>query len=86
MNDFIIQKYINNITINNIIDFSKKEGIILSNEEANIIYEYIKKYWKVFYHGDPTKLFNELKQKLSPKVYSKAKELYLYAKEKIKNY
>lgn len=86
MNDFIIQKYINNITLNNIIDFGKKEGVIVSNEEAKIIYEYMRKYWKVFYYDNPEKLLLELKGKLSSNVYNKLEELYFIAKEKIKNY
>lgn len=85
MNDIIIQKYINNITLNNIIDFGKKEGINLKNEEAKIIYEYLNKYWKVFYYGDPKELLLELKQKLSSDTYNKLEELYYIAKEKIKN-
>lgn len=84
MNDFIIQKYINNITINNIIEYAKKEGIILSNNDAKTIHEYLNKYWKVFYYGDPTNLFIELKQKLERDTYKKLVELYKQAKEKIK--
>lgn len=84
MNDIIIQKYINGITINNIIDFAKKEGINVKIEEAKIIHEYLNKYWKVFYYDNPKKLLLELKQKLSPATYNKLEELYYIAKEKIK--
>ncbi len=85
MNDLIIQKYINNITLNNIIDYGKKEGLIITNNEASIIYEYMVKYWKVFYYGDPKNLLSELKMKLSSNTYNKLEELYIIAKEKIKN-
>lgn len=85
MNDFIIQKYIDNISLNNITDYAKKEGIILKENEANIINEYLKKYWKIFYYDNPNNLLNELKGKLSKETYDKLLELYKMAKEKIKN-
>lgn len=85
MNDFIIQKYIDNITLNNITDYAKKEGIFLKENEAKIIYEYLKKYWKVFYYDNPINLLNELKENLSKETYDKLLELYKMAKEKIKN-
>lgn len=83
MNNFIIEKYINNITLNNINDFAKKEGIILKNNEDKIIYDYIKKYWKVFYYDNPSNLFKELKEKLSNETYNKIVELYNEYKNKI---
>ncbi len=85
MNDFIIQNYINNISLNNITNYAKNEGIILKDNEAKIIYEYLKKYWKVFYYDNPDYLLKELKQKLSKETYDKLLELYKMAKEKIKN-
>lgn len=85
MNDFLINKYINNITINNINEFTEKEGIFLKNEEALIINSYIKKYWKIFYYENPDNLFKELKLKLEPSTYKKIIELYYKYKKKIKN-
>lgn len=81
-----MQKYINNITLNNIIDFGKKEGINVKNEEAKIIHEYLNKHWKRFYYDDPKELLLELKGKLSSTTYNKLEELYYMAKEKIKNF
>ena len=83
MHDILIQRYINNITLNDIISFGKNEGIDVKNEEAKIIYEYMHKYWKVFYHGDPKNLMQELKNKLSTPTYNKLEELYWkYCKRK----
>lgn len=83
MNDFIIQKYIDNISLNNIMDYAKNEGIFLTDNEARVIMEYLKKYWKEFYYDNPVNLFLELKEKLKPETYSKLVELYKIAKEKI---
>lgn len=85
MNEILIQKYINNITLNDIINFGKNEGINISNSEAKILYEYMHKYWRKFYYEEPKDLMLELKNKLSSSTYNKLYELYYIAKEKIKN-
>ncbi|MBP3635214.1 MAG: DUF2624 family protein [Bacilli bacterium] len=76
MNDIILQTYINKINKGHIIEYAKKEGIILTNNETEIIYEYIKKYWKRFYYENPTDLLSELKEKLSNTTYNKLENLY----------
>ena len=43
------------------------------------------KYFKIFYSGDPSYLFDELKEKLSLNTYNTLIMLYKKAKEKIKN-
>lgn len=83
MNNFFISKYINNITLNNINDFAKKEGIFLINNEDKIIYNYIKKYWKVFLYDNPDNIFNKLKHEISNNTYNKIIEVYNKYKNKI---
>ena len=85
MNDYIISKYINNITLNNINDFAKKEGILLKNDELNTINFYIKNHWKTFYYGNPENLFKELKEKLEEKTNNKVIELYNEYKKRLNN-
>lgn len=81
MNDFILKSYVDKLTINHIKEYAKKEGIELKNNESEIIYDYIKKYYKEFYYNNPVNLLNELKQKLSCKTYEKLEELYERAKK-----
>ena len=84
MYEIFIKNYINNkLSKNDIINFANKENVNLTIEEVNIIYYYIKNYWEIFYKGDPTTLFKELKTKLSAKAYNKAYSLYLEYKKKI---
>lgn len=83
MNNFFISKYINSITLNNINDFAKKEGIFLTNNEDKIIYNYIKKYWKVFLYDNPDNIFNKLKCEVSNNTYNKIIEVYNKYKNKI---
>lgn len=76
MYEFIIKNYIDNLTIDQVINYAKKENIKLTIEEANIIYDYAKKYWLVFYKGNPTNLFNKLQKLLSKSTYDTIINLY----------
>ena len=80
--DFLIGEYIKKITEEDIYNFAVNEGVKLLNDEVKTIYVYIKNYWRVFLHEDPTFLFEELKDKLSEKAYNKAVELYNKYKKK----
>lgn len=83
MNSVILERYVNRLTKNHIIEFAKKQNITLLNNEIDIIYEYIKKYYKTIAFGDVTNIFKELKCKLSFNTYEKIEELYNIFKEKI---
>ena len=85
MNELLLQTYIKKLKKEHIIEYAKNNDIILQSNEVDVIYEYLTKYFKVFYSGDPTNLFIELKSKLSPNTYKKLIQLYKEAKEKIKN-
>ncbi len=84
MNDLLLEKYVNKLTKDHIINYAKNNEIIVSNNEVDIIYDYIKKYWRKFYYENPKDLFDELKSKLSPNTYNKLIQIYTEAKEKIK--
>ena len=45
MNDFILKSYVDKLSINHIKEYAKKNNIVLKNNEDEIIYDYIKKYW-----------------------------------------
>ena len=67
--------------LNKAIKYAKKNNIVLKNNEDEIIYDYIKKYYKEFYYGEPKNLLDELKSKLSCPTYEKLEELYYTAKK-----
>jgi len=48
----IIENYINNMTINDIIMFSHKENIYLNDSEYLKIYEFIKHNWDSIINND----------------------------------
>ncbi len=82
MYEKLIANYINIITKEDIVNYAKSKDVILTDEEVNIIYDYLKKYWKTFYQGDASKLLDELKTKLRPTTFIKLQELYWEIKNK----
>lgn len=83
MYEYIIGEYVNKLTEKDIKNYALKKNINLTNEETQIIYVYIKNYWKVFYKGEPNELFTELKEKLNKKTYDEIVKLYKEYKNKI---
>lgn len=82
----IIKKYICELKIEDIHDFALKNDIVLTNEEAKIIYDYIKKDWEIIVFGDEKIVLNEAKKVLEEKTYNKLTELISFYKEKYKRY
>jgi len=78
-----IKEYIENIDEYTIEKYAKSNQINLSNKEIKIIYLYLKNYWQIFYKGDPTELFKELKEQLEKEKNEKILNLYNKYKEKI---
>jgi len=78
-----IKEYIENIDEYTIEKYAKSNQINLSNKEIKIIYLYLKNYWQIFYKGDPTELFKELKEQLEKENHEKILNLYNKYKEKI---
>lgn len=86
MHKTIIKQYVNKLTKEDIVNFSKKQNLFLTNDEASIIYKYIKEDWFSIIYDDPKYIFNELKSKIDSNKYCKIKDLYTSFKNKYKNY
>lgn len=56
--------------------FASKNDISLTKAELDLIYSNLKTNWETVLYGDPTKLFQELKQSLNPDSYEKGIKLY----------
>lgn len=82
----MIIKYINNLKKEDIIEFSKSENINLNDKEIDIIYNTIKKDYKILLYGNSDDIFNNLKDKINNDSYNKIKKLYEFYKNKYKNY
>lgn len=72
----LIKNNINKLTINQVKDFADKNNISYSDEEANIVFYYIKNYYDNILNGD-INIIEEIKNKISPSLYDYLFELYL---------
>lgn len=81
MNKFLIQKYINKLTKQDIINYINKQNITLPKEEIDIIYHYIKNRHNEFLNGNEIKILNEIKTKVSPKTYQIIIKYYNFYKK-----
>lgn len=86
MNIYLIQEYVNRLTISDIERFALKQGIILNKEELDIVYNYIKKNYKTIIYGNPKDILLEIKSRVSPLTYNKIENLYERFKDKIDNF
>lgn len=83
MYEYIIMQYVKTMTTADIQNYGKQKGIQVSDADAKTLLDMAKKNWSVFYKGDPTKLIEELKEKLEPTTFDACLKLYLEMKKKI---
>ncbi len=75
MYENIIKNYVDKLTKEDIINYSKKEDIFLNDNEINVIYDEIKNKWKQLYNGN-TRVITDLENKINNKAYNKLINLY----------
>lgn len=76
MNNFLISEYVKMITKDDINKFALKQGVSLTKDELDIIYNYVKKDYKTVIYGNPRVILDELKIKVRPLTYNKIESLY----------
>ena len=83
MNFYLIEEYVNRMKKEDINKFALKQGIILDEDELNIIFNYIKDSYKTIIYGNPREILLEIKNKVKPITYNKIENLYIKFKDKI---
>lgn len=71
----LIKKYLTKITPNDIKAFAVTKNEMLTDDEANIIYNHMLKYQDNLLNKD-TKSFTILKEQIRPNLFVKVTELY----------
>ena len=64
----IVINYIKNIKIEDLDNYIKNNNITISEKDKTTIYNYIKKYYNVFFN-DPIKYIKILKGKIDDEIY-----------------
>lgn len=75
MKEKIIKSYVKQLTKDDIIKFAKKNDIILTNDELNLIYQAIKNDYDSIL-ANPELALKNAKDKLNSNTYNKIYELY----------
>ena len=75
INKSVVYNYIKNIKKEDIYNYGIKQGIEISNNDIDIIYDYINNRYDDIIN-DIERIFLEVKDKLNIKTYDKLLELY----------
>ena len=75
MSEFLIKNYVSKLSLSEIDSFSKKQGLSLSQDELNLIYDYIKNDWHTIIYGNPRPILDSLKDKLDDFSYNKIEKV-----------
>ena len=75
MNFYLIKEYVSRMKKEDINDFALKQGLILSDKELDIIFNYIKDNYKTILYGNPKEILLDIKKEVEPLTYNKIDRL-----------
>ncbi len=76
-----MEKYVEKLQKEDIVEFAKKNGVILEQSETDFIYQYLKQHWKVIFYGTEEDAIEAMKT-LRLETRKKALELLRFYKQK----
>ena len=85
MNIYIIQKYINKMTKQDVYFYALKKGLTLNDNEVDKTYNYIKNHYKEYFSGKLTKeqILNDSEEVFTKENFQKFTNFYNEYKDKI---
>ena len=83
---YFIKDYIDKINLSDIKYFGAKNDIILCDDEASILYFYLKNDWEEILYGDFSNVIHEIRERFDNSKGEKIINLFYYYKDKYKNY
>lgn len=85
MNIYIIQKYINKMTKQDVYFYALKKGLTLNDNEVDKTYNYIKNHYKEYFSGKLTKeqILNDSEEVFTKENFRKFTNFYNEYKDKI---
>ncbi|MBE6138242.1 MAG: DUF2624 family protein [Firmicutes bacterium] len=82
----LIIQYINRMNLNDIDSFARKNGIVLNNDELELVFYHIKNNWRTIVYGNPKPILEDLRSKVDGLTYQKIENLYIEFKNKYSSY
>lgn len=83
MNIYLLTEYINKLKKEDINSFALKQGIILEEDELEVIYNHIKRDYKTVIYGNARSILDQIRSEVKPLTYSKIENLYSQFKDRI---
>ena len=80
MYDNLIEKYVNKLDVEMIVNFGRKQGVNVSYNDAVLLKDTIKNNWKTLLYGNSDDIKKYLRGKLEKQTYDKA--VFLFDKYK----
>lgn len=77
-----IEKCVKKMSIDDVYNFSKKNNVELTENEANTIFDAIKEDWETLVFGNHNVILDKNKNKLNSELYNKINELIVEYKNK----
>lgn len=72
---YYIEKYINNMSIDDVFKYASKFNIEITNKEAEVLYNTIKENWEVIVFNNHIPIINSIKDKISSELYDNLNNL-----------
>ena len=82
----IIERYINNLTKEDINNFASKNNIFLSNDELEFTYSFVKKNYKEVLGNPDLLILDRYKNKFSEENFVKIKKLFIEYRSKYQRF
>lgn len=72
---YYIEKYVNNMSIDDIYEYAHKLKLSVNEKEANVLYNTIKENWEVIVFNNHLPIINSIKDKISQELYDNLNSL-----------
>lgn len=82
----LISEYVSRMSLEDVNAFALKNGIILNKMELTLIFDEVKNNWHTIIYGNPRGILDKVKEQVNELTYQKIESLYVYFKDKFKNY
>lgn len=83
---FIIKRYMDNLSINDLNNLALSNGIVFSDKELEFSYEFVKKNWSSILSNKGLFDINKYKERFSDENFKKLNDLYKEMLFKYGNY
>ena len=73
----LVKRYVSNLTKDQVNDFALKNDIVLSQEELEFVYAFVKKNWEMIFRNPNLLHLARYKDRFSPQNFVKIQKLFV---------